>query len=209
MEIETKICKKCDLERPVEKFRKYKKGFSPTCKICYSLKWRINNKDYTKNYDKNYYKNNKEKKDLAAKKSAFKNKEKYKKVQQLYYENNKGSIIKRKNKRARERMKTDFIFLLKTKIRWNIKSAIRKTSYSKKSKTQDILGISFDEFKIYIEEQFLEGMNWENHGEWHLDHKIPISWAITEEEVYKLNYYTNFQPLWAFDNLSKSNKFSS
>ena len=49
-------------------------------------------------------------------------------------------------------------------------------------------------------------MTWENQGEWHFDHIIPISSAQTEEEVIKLNHYTNFQPLWAEDNLRKSNK---
>jgi hypothetical protein len=50
-------------------------------------------------------------------------------------------------------------------------------------------------------------MSWENHGKWHLDHIKPISLAENEEDVYILNNYTNFQPLWAFDNLSKGNKY--
>jgi hypothetical protein len=49
-------------------------------------------------------------------------------------------------------------------------------------------------------------MNWDNHGEWHIDHKIPLSTAKNEEELYKLNHYTNLQPLWSTDNLKKSNK---
>lgn len=81
--------------------------------------------------------------------------------------------------------------------------------YTKNNKTEIILGISFNEFKLYIEEQFIEGMSWDNHGEWHLDHKIPLSWAKTKEEVYDLNRYTNFQPLWQFDNLSKGNRYSN
>ena len=51
-------------------------------------------------------------------------------------------------------------------------------------------------------------MSWNNYGEWHLDHKTPISWAKTEEEVYRLNNYNNFQPLWAIENTSKGNKWS-
>jgi hypothetical protein len=207
--METNVCKKCGVEKPIEKYRKYKNGFYTTCKACCSLKWSLNNKDYRKNYDKEYYKKNKEKKDLAAKKSTLKNKEKYKKVKDAYYQENKKEIIKRKNRRVSERMKIDLVFLVKTKVRWSIKTVFSRTGYTKKSRTQDILGISFDEFKIYIETQFLEGMSWDNHGKWHLDHKTPISWATTEEEVYKLNYYTNFQPLWACDNLSKGNKFNS
>lgn len=80
--------------------------------------------------------------------------------------------------------------------------------YSKKSKTQEILGCSFEFFKEYIESMFVEGMTWYNHGEWHLDHKIPISWSETEEDLIKLNHYTNFQPLWSHDNLSKGNRWS-
>jgi hypothetical protein len=62
--------------------------------------------------------------------------------------------------------------------------------------------------KRYIEDKFKDGMSWENHGEWHLDHKIPISWANNEEDVFKLNHYTNFQPLWALENQTKNNKYA-
>jgi hypothetical protein len=49
-------------------------------------------------------------------------------------------------------------------------------------------------------------MTLENHGEWHLDHIIPISSAETEEDIMLLNHYTNFQPLWWYDNLKKGAK---
>ena len=84
-----------------------------------------------------------------------------------------------------------------------------KTGYTKKSKTFKILGIEYLEFKIYIEDQFLEGMTWENHGEWHLDHKIPISWANSEEDALLLCHYKNYQPLWANENLVKGNRYKT
>jgi hypothetical protein len=80
--------------------------------------------------------------------------------------------------------------------------------YTKRSKTNDILGIDFDGFKKHIESKFAEGMNWENRELWHIDHIIPISSAKTEEEVFKLNHYTNLQPLWAEDNYKKSDKLN-
>ena len=49
-------------------------------------------------------------------------------------------------------------------------------------------------------------MSWSNHGEWHLDHIYPVSLAKDQNHVIELNHYTNFQPLWASDNLSKGNR---
>lgn len=50
-------------------------------------------------------------------------------------------------------------------------------------------------------------MTLDNYGEWHLDHIKPISLAQTEQEVIKLCHYSNFQPLWAKENMSKGNKY--
>ena len=76
----------------------------------------------------------------------------------------------------------------------------------KSKKTVEILGCSFEEFKLYLENKFDKKMNWDNQGSyWHMDHIKPISLAKTEEEVYELNHYTNFQPLYWKDNLTKSN----
>ena len=46
-------------------------------------------------------------------------------------------------------------------------------------------------------------MCWLNHGDWHIDHKIPLAAAKTKEDVIRLNHYTNLQPLWAAENLAK------
>ena len=70
-----------------------------------------------------------------------------------------------------------------------------------------ILGCSIVDFKNFLENKFLDGMTWENHGEWHMDHIIPASYAKTEESVIELNNFINFQPLWSFNNLSKGNRY--
>lgn len=74
--------------------------------------------------------------------------------------------------------------------------------------TMNILGIDLDGFKKHLEQQFKDGMSWDNYGlhGWHIDHIIPISTALTEEDVILLNHYTNLQPLWWYENLSKGNK---
>ena len=79
-------------------------------------------------------------------------------------------------------------------------------SITKKNKTFDIVGCSPESLKEHLEKQFTNGMTWDNRSEWHIDHIIPLSSAKTEEELYKLCHYSNLQPLWAGDNLSKGNK---
>lgn len=87
-------------------------------------------------------------------------------------------------------------------------------SYIKSQRTEDILGCSMKYFKGHLETQFQEGMNWDNYGKinsetnkvWHIDHKIPLTSAKTEEDIIKLCHYSNLQPLWALENIKKSNK---
>jgi hypothetical protein len=81
-----------------------------------------------------------------------------------------------------------------------------KNNFKKTNKTEQILGCTIEEFKIYIQSNFKKGMSFENRNKWHLDHIIPISTAISYDDVIRLNHYTNFQPLWAKENLSKGDK---
>jgi hypothetical protein len=60
--------------------------------------------------------------------------------------------------------------------------------------------------KEHIEKLFVEGMSWENHGEWHIDHIKPVSKFDKTEKISIINSLDNLQPLWAVDNLKKSNK---
>ena len=106
----------------------------------------------------------------------------------------------------KQKYKEDPLYNYKERCRAVLRNALKLGSYKITSKPYKLLGCSYDYFKTHIENQFTEGMNWDNRGEWHYDHIIPISNAKTEEEVNKLNHYTNFQPLWAKDNRFKSSK---
>ena len=165
----------------------------------YCKEYRENNKEKHKEYRKEYYENNKEK-----------IKEKHKEYRKEYYENNKEKIKEYRKgylkEYTKQRKKTDTLFKLRCTIRSLICTSIKKQGYTKQSKTCKILGCTYEEFKIHLENQFTDGMTWENQGEWHLDHIYPVSLAKDEEELIKLNHYTNFQPLWAEDNRKKSNK---
>lgn len=69
--------------------------------------------------------------------------------------------------------------------------------------TMDLVGCSLDDLRKHLEAQFTIGMTWDNYGDWHVDHVVPLCSADTEEKLYELCHYTNLQPLWAADNISK------
>ena len=79
---------------------------------------------------------------------------------------------------------------------------------NKSKKSIEVLGIDTQQFREYLESKFQSWMSWENYGKyngsenygWDIDHIIPVSSAISEEEVYKLNHYTNLQPLCSYIN---------
>ena len=87
--------------------------------------------------------------------------------------------------------------------------AVKQLGLGKKlARTHELFGCSPEELKAHIESLFLEGMTWENHGQygWHIDHIRPVS-SFSAEEIMQVNHYTNLQPLWASDNVKKSNKW--
>jgi hypothetical protein len=129
----------------------------------------------------------------TTKKYIKKNKHKYNEYQKKYT----------KNKRQK-----DSIFKFSFNVRCLVSNSFKrgKNQFRKNAKTENILGCTIEEFRIYIEKKFKDGMTFKNYGQWHLDHIYPISLATTEEEIIKLNHYTNFQPLWALDNFRKGNR---
>ena len=81
--------------------------------------------------------------------------------------------------------------------------SLKRKGYTKKSHTYEIIGCSYDFLLDYLEAKFENWMNWNNKGlyngeltyGWDIDHIIPLSSATNEEELIKLNHYTNLQPL--------------
>ena len=124
---------------------------------------------------------------------------------ETFYEKQRGYDNKRK-KLMRD--SGDEMFDFKESIRGAVKSSFKKRGYTKNSKTMELLGEEWEVVKSYLENKFLEGMTWDNHtvDGWHIDHIMPLDSAKTKEDYIKLWHYTNLQPLWAKDNLSKGNK---
>jgi hypothetical protein len=187
--METKVCSKCGVTQNILEFRKdvtKKDGLRPDCKLCvksYEMSRRINRPMMMKEKLQNFYKDNPEKR-------------------KEYRENYK----LRKHEQRKERRDSDPVFNLTNRIRCRLWKYLKTLNVTKTNKTFEIVGCSPQFLKEHLEKQFIEGMCWENRNKWHIDHIIPLSSAKTEEELYKLCHYTNLQPLWAEENMKKSNK---
>jgi hypothetical protein len=91
-------------------------------------------------------------------------------------------------------------------LRSRIVQFVKSKKIHKDNKTLDLVGCSTEFLKEHLQSQFKNGMSWDNYGSWHIDHIIPLSSAKTTEEFNKLCHYSNLQPLWASENLSKGKK---
>ena len=104
---------------------------------------------------------------------------------------------------------------VKFRLNESFSRAIWKSLKEKKAKThwELIVDYTVEELKKHLESKFKDGMNWENYGfnGWHIDHKKPKSWfrfsSFEDAEFKKCWALSNLQPLWAKDNLSKSNRY--
>ena len=130
--------------------------------------------------------------------------EEYQEHQRLLKDRQRLSVMRKFNRRMEEPL-----FKFKKLLRNNIRNSFKRGGFSKTSQACEILGADWDVVKKYFESKFKPGMTWENMGLWHIDHILPISMATCEEDVIRLNHYTNLQPLWAKDNIKKSDKLTT
>lgn len=127
---------------------------------------------------------------------------------------NKEKINKSKRERYKARMQNDILFRVKENIRQAIKRAFKEKNHKKSSKTTNILGCTFDELKVYLENKFESWMSWDNYGSyrlngprtWQVDHIFSLCTAKTKEDIIKLNHYTNLRPLCSKINLEEGGR---
>jgi hypothetical protein len=206
-----KICNQCLEEKEFNQFYKRKDnkdGYRNNCKLCHNLitksgtikyQQKEESKEKAKIHNKEYWIENKEYLTIKNKEKYYRNRESYLLQKKEYNKLNRDKI----NLRLRNRYKEDILFNISRCIGSIIGGSFRKNGYSKTSNTFNILGCTFDKFRIYLENKFEPWMNWENRGfyngelnyGWDIDHFIPLSSAKTEEEIILLNHYTNLQPL--------------
>lgn len=183
-----KKCNKCLKEKTLDDFNKSKAtkdGLQYKCKLCE----KSNNKlARQKNPTSKYYNQNKQYYKDYSRKWISENKEKWKqyyKDWQKEYQQNKYN--------------TDPLYKLRMCVGSRIRLTLKSQGKIKLGNSTEYLGCDYSYLKKHIEDQFIEGMNWDNYGEWEIDHIIPVSKGGSF-------HYSNLQPLWWWDNLKKSNK---
>ena len=212
--MDTKICGRCHEKIEIcffGKDKRTKSGYRSTCNKCRrieSKRYREKNPEKRKETLIKYYENNREKELLRFKIYRENNPEKRKETCKKYVENNKRKINEYSNYWKCKTRKINPIYKLISNVRERTKDFLNYKKHNQNSHITDVIGCSPKKLKEHIQNQFKDGMSWDNYGfyGWHIDHKIPLSSAKTEEEIYKLCHYTNLQPLWAEDNLKKGSK---
>ena len=130
------------------------------------------------------------------------------KARKLYYQTHRKETIQQTTQYQNNRRKTDPGFKMKRNLRCRLYHALKSQNAKKSNRTLKLTGCTVPFLMGYIESKFKDGMTWENYGTWHMDHIYPCSkFDLTkDEEQRKCFHYTNLQPLWASENISKKDE---
>lgn len=236
-----KRCTKCKKHKQLNEFNRdnaRKDGLRPSCKEC-KKKWIEQNRSVVKALSKNWYEKNKDHVNQNSNKWYGQNKQKQKYYSMEYRQKNTKKLSESKRKwyeknkdKCREKSKTyyksnrekivanikdrrdsDSVFRLRNNISSLIRASIRNGGFRKNTKTMQILGCSFLDFKQYLDMRFIEryGILPEDvlkDFDIHVDHIIPVSSALSEEELISLNHFSNLEYRFACENQSKGAKIS-
>ena len=137
------------------------------------------------------------------------------------YENGDASKVRYKKYRQSKKRKVVYTRYLNSKpevriaknLRGRLNKILNVQNQTKKEHTLNLIGCTVTDLKIHLDKKFKKGMSWSNYGVhgWHIDHVIPCSKFNLKnlEEQKKCFNYQNLQPLWAEENIKKSNKLTS
>jgi hypothetical protein len=214
----TKVCSKCGVEKPVEAFyklRKDKPRLMAECKQCIikrvadhrkteegqAARDRYNHSPETIQKRKEYKQSDHGK--VVAK--AFSQTEKGKAIGRRYGLSEKGKALRERDYQKRCQKQGE---KLNRAIRAGVNSSLQGTKNGRK--WQELVGYSLQELVAHLEKQFTEGMSWDNYGQWHVDHKVPLaafSFDSPENPMFRICWgLDNLQPMWATDNMRKHTK---
>ena len=201
-----KTCKVCQIKKLVTKFYK-NSGFDSyrsLCKTCHSLARKeryYRDVEETRRKEREYQASKKE----YRKKYRDTHKEERAEYMREYQQKNRMKLNAYQNQYFKERRLKD----IKYRLNHTIRSRLQKVLSYASSYThwENMTGYTVEELKAHLEKSFKDGMNWDNYGKWHIDHKIPVS--LWNYSSYKNNEFkqcwalANLQPLWASENCKK------
>ncbi|MGE8143060.1 hypothetical protein ACQKOE_13880 [Novosphingobium sp. NPDC080210] len=237
---QTKVCTKCRGEKPAnnDNFVRKLGKLTAQCKPCLRAskraawaanaasineKRRLSRDDETRRKDREYYAANADR--LAKRQYAWNkaNPERKAELDAQSYYRNADARRKRAREYAREnrdirraawlawhnqKRRDDPVYRLRASVSSYVYFCLRKEKGGKK--VEQLLGYSISELRAHIERQFTRGMTWENYGEWHVDHILPVAsfnFDSPDDPDFKACWaLTNLRPLWADDNIRKSDK---
>lgn len=196
-----KRCSRCLEDVPVGNFYRHptnNDGLQGKCKPChkeYASEWRRINSEKVKAFRQDEYKRGRDQRAREGRKPRRRFPDGYSHRERLRV----------KWREQTKRRNAD----PKMRAVMNVKNVLRATvtGERKTSRWFDVLGYSREEFLKHLEMQFVDGMTWDNYGQWHIDHIVPLaSFSITgpdDPELIRAWCLTNLRPLWAIDNLRK------
>ena len=158
-------------------------------------KWRDSNKDYLSNKHKTWSEKNREHLNTYHKEWREKNIDKH-----------------RENKRNYEKTRkaNDPLYKLISNFRTAIYQVLKENNVDKNGHYFEVLKYTPEELINHLKKQFTDGMTWDNYGQWHVDHVMPISvhdiQEIGDNEFMRCWSLSNLQPMWGDENIRKSNK---
>ncbi len=208
-----KLCNRCGKKKSTSEFYREGNRFRAKCKECIREERVVHykeNREIILKQKKDYWAKNKDKivfrRTDYARKYGEDNREYLDEYARKYGKDNRKYLSDYHNRWAINRRITDINFRLREVLRSRLSSAIRNNKKTG-SAVRD-LGCSIEELKQHLENKFSTEMSWNNYGKWHIDHIIPLcSFDLSDrDQLRKACHYTNLQPLWEKDNLSKGGR---
>jgi len=213
-----KKCCRCKEEKDFSQFGRLKSskdGYRHDCRLC-RREFSMINRDKITEYKKSHYAINRD--DILSKNREYyiKNKEKMDSYIREYWKDEDNSQRRSRNYQKWKKLNIDHVREYKRgyykdvtmmdplkRLKCSLRSSIRRFLKNKNESSESILGCSYGDFIVYIESRFESWMNWDNYGlyngeenyGWDIDHIVPLSSAKNEEDIIKLNHYSNLQPL--------------
>lgn len=204
---EPRIIYRCRQSRNKENLRRYEAKREE--RLASMHKYQEENKEYLLAQKKAYYLQNRD--EIRAKRREYYKENTAKALASIQEARKKSDYHTRKNQSDMYRRLFDTQYKLSCNLRSRLGAAMSTYLNDRTVSAVRDLGCTIEELVSHLQARFQEDMTWENYGEWHIDHIIPLSsFDLEDIEQAKLAcHYSNLQPLWAIDNLRKNNKVLS